>query len=84
MSTALGGLLYSLWEKPLKTNERRRREKKDKILDYFGGLALDYVITVSGVQSVIAECFLYICVHYILPEKKNRIPPSPYRNDMLQ
>lgn len=41
-----------------------------EILDYFGGLVLDCITTVSGVQSVIAECSLYICVHSILQEKK--------------
>lgn len=71
VSPTLGGLLYSLLEK-LRTNERRqrRRKKKREILDYFGGLVLDCITTVSGVQSVIAECSLYICVHYILQEKK--------------
>lgn len=61
-----------LYGKKLRTNERRRRKKKREILDYFGGLVLDCITTVSGVQSVIAECFLYICVHYILQEKKNQ------------
>lgn len=51
----------------LKWEERR---KKREILDYFGGLVLDCITTVSGVQSVIAECSLYICVHYILPERR--------------
>ena len=44
--------------------------KKREILDYFGGLVLDCITTVSGVQSVIAECSLYICVHFILQERK--------------
>lgn len=47
-------------------NEKQKREN----LNYFGGLILDCITTVSGVQSVIAECSLYICVHYILQEKK--------------
>lgn len=55
-----------------------KKEKKREILDYFGGLVLDCITTVSGVQSVIAECSLYICVHYILQEKKNsRVTPPP-------
>lgn len=33
-------------------------------MDYFGGLVLDCITTVSSVQSVIAECSLYICVQY--------------------
>lgn len=45
-------------------------EVEEKISDYFGGLILDCNITVSGVQSVIAECSLYICVHYVPQEKK--------------
>lgn len=56
------------------------KEKKGEILGYFGGLVLDCITTVSGVQSVIAECSLYICVHYILQEKKTHsrvIPPPP-------
>lgn len=47
--------------------------KKEEILDYFGGLVLDCITTISGVQSVIAECSLYICVHSILQDfKKNQ------------
>lgn len=45
-------------------------EGKKEILDYFDGLVLDYITKLSGVQSVIAECSLYICVHSILQEKK--------------
>lgn len=37
-------------------------EEKNEILDYFDGLVLDYITKLSGVQSVIAECSLYICV----------------------
>lgn len=48
----------------------KKKKKKEKLLDYFGGLVLDCITTVSGVQSVIAECSLYICVHYILQEQK--------------
>lgn len=49
---------------------KKKKKKKEKLLDYFGGLVLDCITTVSGVQSVIAECSLYICVHYILQEQK--------------
>lgn len=65
-SSTLSRLLYSLgggeWTK--------RRREKNEILDYFDGLVLDYITKLSGVQSVIAECSLYICVHSILQEKK--------------
>lgn len=88
VSPTLGGLLYSLWKKnkKLRTNERRRRRrrKKREILDYFGGLVLDCITTVSGVQSVIAECSLYICVHYILQEKSSRVTPPLLQKQMLQ
>lgn len=47
-----------------------RGKKKKEFLDNFGGLVLDCITTVSGVQSVIAECSLYICVHSILQEKR--------------
>lgn len=50
--------------------KKEEKKKKEKLLDYFGGLVLDCITTVSGVQSVIAECSLYICVHYILQEQK--------------
>ena len=53
------------------TSGEKKKEEEEKILDYFGGLVLDCDITVSGVQSVIAECSLYICVHYI-PQEKNQ------------
>lgn len=68
----LGGLLYSLLKKKQtkKETDLNEERKKREILDYFGGLVLDCITTVSGVQSVIAECSLYICVHFILPEKK--------------
>lgn len=66
VSSTLSRLLYSSWGKW--TNKRRR--KKNEILDYFDGLVLDYITKLSGVQSVIAECSLYICVHSILQEKK--------------
>lgn len=49
--------------------EKEWKTKREN-LNYFGGLILDCITTVSGVQSVIAECSLYICVHYILQEKK--------------
>lgn len=65
VSPALGVLLYSLWIE-FRTNERRRR--KWKSLDYFGCPVLDCITTVSGVQSVLAECSLYICVHFILQD----------------
>lgn len=55
-------------------NEKQKREN----LNYFGGLILDCITTVSGVQSVIAECSLYICVHYILQEKKNSRVTPPF------
>lgn len=62
----LSGLLYSLWKGLMSEETLGGRE----ILDYFGGLALGCITKVSGVQSVIAECSLYICVHSILQEKK--------------
>lgn len=61
-------VLFMGEKKKLRIN--RKEKKKRRNLDYFGGLVLDCVTTVSGVQSVIAECSLYICVHYILREKK--------------
>lgn len=68
VSPTLGVLLYSLW-KELRTNDRRRRKRKKwKSLDYFGGPVFDCITTVSGVQSVVAECSLYICVHFILQD----------------
>lgn len=66
VSSALSRILYSSSEK--KWTDKRRR--KNEILGYFDGLVLDYITKLSGVQSVIAECSLYICVHSILQEKK--------------
>lgn len=57
--------------KELMTSGEEKKEEEEKILDSFGGLILDCNITVSGVQSVIAECSLYICVDYI-PQEKNQ------------
>lgn len=67
VSSTLSRLLYSSWEK----NGLIREEEKNEILDYFDSLVLDYITKLSGVQSVIAECSLYICVHSILQEKKS-------------
>lgn len=74
VSRTLSGLFLfffggEITDKRRRRRRRRMREKKE-ILDYFGGLVLDCITTVSGVQSVIAECSLYICVHSILQDKK--------------
>lgn len=37
-------------------------KKKKNWVFFFGGLVLDCITTVSGVQSVVAECSLCICV----------------------
>lgn len=60
-----------------------KTRKKREILDYFGGLVLDCITTVSGVQSVIAECSLYICVHYILQEKKKAVEETKCYNNAI-
>lgn len=67
---------YILYGKKIRTNKTKKKNEVGgwggEILDYFGGLVLDCITTVSGVQSVIAECSLYICVHSILQEKKKQ------------
>lgn len=50
--------------------EKKKKKKKKLLLDSFGGLVLDCITTVSGVQSVIAECSLYICVSLHPPREK--------------
>lgn len=83
-STAPAGLFYSLLEKKNLTERRRRRRKKhEKLLDSFGGLVLDCITTVSGVQSVIAECFLvYLCFTTSSKRKTSRVtfPPLQKQN----
>lgn len=77
VSSPLSRLLYSTWGK----NELiREEEEKNEILDYSDGLVLDYITKLSGVQSVIAECSLYICVHSILQEKKSSRLTKYYNN----
>lgn len=60
------------------THTRKKSKQKKwtqtKGFCFFGGLVLDCIATVSGVQSVVAECSLCICVqvqlHALLPPRR--------------
>lgn len=65
---------FKIWtEKTTGGGGQTKKKKEEEFLDHFGGLVLDCITTVSGVQSVIAECSLYICVHSILQEKRKTV-----------
>lgn len=82
-STAPAGLFYSLLGKKKSTETKKKKKKHEKLLDSFGGLVLDCITTVSGVQSVIAECFLvYLCFTTSSKRKTSRVtfPPLQKQN----
>lgn len=69
--------------KKLNRETKKKKKKHEKLLDSFGGLVLDCITTVSGVQSVIAECFLvYLCFTTSSKRKTSRVtfPPLQKQN----
>lgn len=71
------------WKKKINWETKKKKKKHEKLLDSFGGLVLDCITTVSGVQSVIAECFLvYLCFTTSSKRKTSRVtfPPLQKQN----
>lgn len=75
--------LLFIGKKKINWETKKKKKKHEKLLDSFGGLVLDCITTVSGVQSVIAECFLvYLCFTTSSKRKTSRVtfPPLQKQN----